>query len=285
MSDIDTIDKLVSSISLKGIGEIAALFMYQGFSPEMVMEHLAKVKAEGNISDSDFQRDIQSLIIMGAVMGNYNEHNSGKISEEGKKKADTLMQKYGLKKGGIGSDKRQVNIPRLLAAFPIATTRVLMKCPSRSYTNAFECNSLPTFLKNPVFPSLIPGSLDTILKAALSVVATCYSAEQTMALKKMTDASQAYEQQKQYTEIAFNSSRPTTIERQQFLRQLQFPVSNINTVLRKFKEITKKDIAEVTEAMFTSAGLTTTFTTAPAAAPAEEKASKAPGAESTVALR
>jgi hypothetical protein len=255
MSDINIIVNLIGGMAVEDIETISAMFMYQGFSPEMVFAHLAKIKKDKNIANDEFITDIKTIVVIGAIMGNYNSNNSNKISDEGKAKGDALISKYELKAGGVGQEKKAVNIPRILAAFPIITTKVLSKCTGRNYGDVFGCNALPNFLKNPVFPSLVPTTLPKKVVIMLLTISVCYTTEQTMAIRKVEDVITAYNQQKQYVDISFRSSVPSQEERSTFIKTLPFPHTILATILTRFNEVTKKTVGMPSKKEMTDAGL------------------------------
>lgn len=255
MSDSAAIKALVDAMTVGDLSQFIALFMYQGFSPEMVFAHLAKIKKDKNIDSSEFGNDMRSLVVMGVIMGSYNDHNSTKISEDGKRAGDALMEKYDLKKGGVGKDRRAVNLPRIVAAFPIFTINVVLKSPARNYGGPFSADLLPACMKTAVFPSVVPKSIDGNVVKYLLLASTCYTAEQTMAISRFSDAGAAVKNQTRYTEISFNSSMPTDSERVKFIRTLEFSYNALNTVWSKYKDITQKGVSPPSQAEFTAAGL------------------------------
>jgi hypothetical protein len=240
--DSMTVKGLVEKMDVDGIGALIALFMYQGFSPEMVFQHLAKVVSEGSITNAEFQSDMKALIIIGVVMGNYNSNNSQKISDEGKVKGDALMTKYKLKMGGVGKEKKAVNIPRILAAFPIITSKVALSCPARNYGGAFNADLLSPSMKTPVFPALVPRSSSPSTKIILAA-SNAYAAEQTMAISGQTNANNAYMGQVKFTTISNESPVPNSRERSSYIKKLEISYSGIEAVIKMVNEVTKKGLA------------------------------------------
>jgi len=251
MSEFQVVISLVDQITDADLYSFVALFMYQGFSPELVFRHLAKIKSDKNISSNEFKNDIKTLIVMGVVMGNYNSNNSKKISDEGKSKGDALFQKYELKMGGIGKDKKMVNLPRLLAAFPITAAKLALSAPARLYGNEFGTNTVARIFQMPVFPSLVPTNMINSHRQALLAVATCYAAEQTMAITQKKDAFESFVRQKDYTKISHTSSVPTNEERKDFLATVDFAsykefknvIDNLNKKLDKKDQIVVPEVA------------------------------------------
>lgn len=189
------------------ITSFCSLFAYEGFNPQMVHEHFAKIKNEKGIDDTAFKKDLMTLMVLGAMKGNYTEKNSSKISDEGKVTADNLYTKYSLKKGSVGKDKKAVTLPRILSAFPTLATKVVVRAPSRVFGP--KSKDFPKVIMNPVFASLVPTSLPEETKKGLLKAYTTWSAEQTMALTKTSDFAAAYDKQDQYTAIAHASSVPS----------------------------------------------------------------------------
>jgi hypothetical protein len=231
MSDLTSIIALVEGLEISDVEQFAAMFMYQGFSPELVFNHLHEIKKTKNISNSEFQNDIKVLILMGAIMGNYNDNNSNKISPEGKDKGDSLMLKYDLRKGGIGGNKKAVNIPRILSAFPIITSKMTLKCSPREYNGIYSSNSLSNFFKTPVSPSLIPRKLPQEVKTFMLHMCNAYLAEQTMAIRNMSTGLEAYKLQWRFTEISHKSPVPSDEERQQYIKGITFDYSTLSNVV------------------------------------------------------
>jgi hypothetical protein len=187
--------------------------MYQGFSPQLVHEHLQAVKQSKNISNTQFQSDMKMIILIGVIMGNYNDNNSNKITDQGKQSGDALMMKYELKKGGISQEKKVVNVPRVMAAFPIMTSKIALMVNPREYSGVYNSNLLPNFFKVSVSPSLIPRNLPSEVRMFLLNMCNVYLAEQTMAIRNMSNALEAYNFQWRYTEISHKSTEPSDDER------------------------------------------------------------------------
>jgi len=213
MSEVTQIHNLTMSLDVaaEDVTQFVALFAYAGFNPEMVHEHFSKILKAKSISDSQFVSDIKTIIVLGAMKGNYTIKNSAKISEEGKKVADQLYATYQMKKGAVGAEKRSITLPRVLSAFPELTTKIVLKCPDRNYGT--KTPILSKFIKNPVFAAMVPESLDSAVKAFFLELYNVYSAEQTVTIGKTKDFKEAKEDQLQYTDIAHKSSYPTEAAR------------------------------------------------------------------------
>lgn len=243
MSDASVIQSLVGSMDIGEIGDIIQYFLYQGFSPEMVLKHLADVKEKSSIPNAEFLRDIKTMIVIGVIMGNFNDNNSNKISDEGKAKGDALLTKYQMKRGSVGKDKKAITIPRILATFPIQTTKILQKAGAKNYSDAFGCTVLPNFMKSGVFPSIVPRSLPSASKKVLLTVSACYTAEQSMTISGVSDAKSAFQSQKNYTEVSHNSSVPSAAERTKFFNDLKFDYDALVTVLSNFGKMVGPPVA------------------------------------------
>jgi len=237
MADSIQVQSLVNKIDVDDLAAFTALFMYQGFSPEMVFAHFAKILKEKGIENEEFQTDVKTLLVMGVIMGNYNSNNSSKISDEGKVKGDTLMAKYELKMGGIGKDRKKVNLPRIMAAFPIITTKISLGCPPRNYGGAFGADGLSAVMKTSVFPSLIPSTLPKSITSALLVAANAYATEQTMAISKQKDVKATYAAQLKFTEISYHSSVPSVKDRKSYIKTVEISHGALSTVISTASEI------------------------------------------------
>lgn len=256
MSDNQEILNLVNSLGLTDIADVAQQFLYQGFSPEMVLRHLAKIKKEKNISNVDFQRDIKTILAIGVVMGNFNDHNSGRIADEGKTIGEGLFTKYAMKKGSIGNEKKAVTIPRMLATFPIVTTKIMIQIGPKSYNNHFYCSSLPNFMKSGVFPSLIPSELSAPVKAVLMTISTCFTTEQSMVISNLKDAVSTFELQKKFTVVSHQSTVPSEEERVAFFKELRFDFSAMEKIITRHKEVIKgSEVNMVAKEAMSAAGL------------------------------
>lgn len=256
MSSRDRLLDLLKTIQIANVGDLAAKFMYQGFSAEEVMKHLLQIKDSKRISDTDFGNDIVTLVTIGAVMGNYNEKNKMKIAEDGRAFADATIQKYEITLGGAKGNRLSVNIPRILATFPDITVRIVDKIGfERNYGNQFNCNSLPPFMKTSVFPSLIPANLEKTVRNVLLVLCNCYTAEQNMALRNLDDPVAAYNTQTKYTMLSHGSAYPTNEARLAQLKEFTFRFKDVLVVLETYSLIMNKDIGKVTAGDFTNAGL------------------------------
>jgi len=208
MTSASSVYDLIASLDTSGVEEFSTLFAYEGFNPEMVHAHFAKIMTSKGISNQEFTDDMRALITLGAMKGNYTMRNSAKISEQGRSKADSLYKKYELKQGSLMGDKKAIILPRILSAFPELTTKVILKVPARDFGP--KTAGLPKFMKNPVFPSLIPKAMNENAKHTLLWLYTIYSAEQSIVIAQepKPDFATAYKTQKQFVNIAHNSTVP-----------------------------------------------------------------------------
>jgi len=206
MTTANSVYTMIASADVTGIEQFTTLFAYEGFNPEMVHEHFSRIIADKDISSEEFVNDMRGLITLGAMKGNYTMKNAGKISQAGKDKADALYKKYQLKQGSLGNDKKAIILPRVLSAFPELTTRVIVRVADRDFGPL--TNKLPKFIKNPVFPALIPKKLDSGAVSTLLWLYSVYSAEQSLVISEEKDLDKAFTAQKGYAVIAFNSSVP-----------------------------------------------------------------------------
>lgn len=209
MSEASRLHLATSSLKIveDDISSFIALFAYAGFNPEMVHDHFSRIRKEKDISMDDFLLDLKTIVVLGAMKGNYTTKNSGKISKEGKTKADDLYAKYQMKKGEVGADRRSITLPRVLSAFPEVTARIVLRCPDKNFGT--RTTGLSKLIKSPVFAAIVPNSMDTKVKTYLLNLYNIYSAEQTLAISKVTTFDEALEKQRQYTEIAHNSVVPS----------------------------------------------------------------------------
>nr|QYF49531.1 MAG: nucleocapsid [Hubei sediment phenui-like virus 1] len=197
---------MVSTASIDEVGTFVSLFAYEGFNPELVHQHMMMIKNDMGISDNEFVKDMLALVTLGALKGNYTARNAAKISDEGRKKADDLYKRYKMKTGGLGGDKKAIILPRVMAAFPELTTRVIVKSPPRDFGT--QTGFLPTIMKNPVFPTLVPQGMETGAAQTLLYLYTVYSADQSVAISQIKDFDACFSTQRSYVTISFNSTVP-----------------------------------------------------------------------------
>lgn len=237
MTTATSVYSLVSAANTTGIEEFTTLFAYEGFNPEMVHAHFARIMAAKGISDTEFVGDMRALITLGAMKGNYTLKNAGKISESGRAKADGLYKKYELKQGSLGDNKKAIILPRVLSAFPELTTKVILKVPPRDFGS--HTASLPKFMKNPVFPSLVPKTLDNKVARTLLWLYTVYSAEQSLVISQQKNLNDAYSAQKEYVTIAFNSSVPPEATR---IDMFKAQVDDLTQAVSNMKDLALGDV-------------------------------------------
>lgn len=250
-------EDLFRNVEITVSEDLAASFMYEGFNADQIMQHLMGMKMKNNVGDAAFVRDIVDIITLGAIMGNYNSNNKTKISEDGRRSADKLMVKYALQEGGAQGNRKIVNVPRVMATFPDITVTVISKVPfERNYGNQFLCIDLPKFMKTSVFPAIIPKRLNVSVKKVLLIASTCYSAEQTMALRNSDDAVAAFGAQKRFTQLSHDSAFPKQSVREAILQTFEFDFVAIMRVVNKVTVMAGLEPVAVTAEDFTGAGLT-----------------------------
>lgn len=237
MSSAASVYNMLSSADTSGIEEFTTLFAYEGFNPEMVHAHFAKIMNDKGISDNEFLGDMRALITLGALKGNYTMRNAGKISDSGRAKADSLYKKYQLKQGSLAGDKKAIILPRVLSAFPELTTKVILKVAPRDFGT--KTSGLPKFIKNPVFPSLVPKNLPGPVVNTLLWLYTAYSAEQSIVISTEKDFGNAYSAQAKFVTIAFNSVVPVEATR---VSMFKAQIDEIAQAVSDFRNFAEGDV-------------------------------------------
>ncbi|ASU47550.1 nucleocapsid [Laurel Lake virus] len=228
---------MISAADTTGVEEFSTLFAYEGFNPEMIHSHFAKIMTEKGIGEMEFVNDMRALITLGAMKGNYTMKNAGKISEAGRTKADGLYKKYNMKQGSLGGDKKAVILPRVLSAFPELTTKVVLRTPPRDFGT--RTTRLPKYIKNPVFPSLVPKTLQGDVAKTFLWLYTVYSAEQSLVISQEKDFNAAFTAQKQFVTIAFNSSVPDETTR---IGMFKAKLEDLVQAISDFKDFTDGEV-------------------------------------------
>lgn len=232
MSNSSAVYDLISAADTTGVEDFATLFAYEGFNPEMIHAHFSKIQADKGITDDELVNDMRALITLGALKGNYTLRNAGKISDAGRAKADALYKKYEMKQGPLGGDRKAVILPRVLSAFPELTTKVILRIPPRDFGT--QTTRLPKLMKNPVFPALIPKTLDTNTAQTFLWLYTVYSAEQSIVISQVKDFNAAFTAQGQFVTIAFNSSVPPEATR---IMMFKAKIEDLVQAISDFKDL------------------------------------------------
>jgi len=244
MSDASAIRQLMSTLIPGDLSELITIFSYQGFNPEMVMQHLAQIKTENQISDQEFHKDMEVLLCLAAISGNYTPKNKEKRDEKGTAKADALFARYKLKTGSVGTEKKAVTLPRVVLTFPIGSSRVSLDCPEKNFVGPFTSTSLPHVMKTPVFPALIPSDFGEQSKRALLIAFCCYTCDQAKSINeelKKSDPAEVFRKQWEYVEIGHKSPEPQEKERKLYFSSSVVPLleqgwPGIVEVLRQYKQ-------------------------------------------------
>jgi hypothetical protein len=230
MSSTEQLRLLIDTLDTADISNIASLFAYQGFSAELVLSHLHDVKMKKSIPDHTFKSDMKTLLVATIVMGNVNNNNIKKITENGKTSIEELMTKYEIKKGSLADQKKAVTLPRLAATFPIQISKFQMLTHEKNYNNELDSSILPKCFKVSIFPSLVPRSLRLELQHSLLVISNAHSTEQSLAIGKVKDISTVYKKQWEFTQIGFNSPTPKDKDRSDYMCTLEFNYSSMKKV-------------------------------------------------------
>lgn len=217
------------------------MFMYQGFNPELVLKHLSKYKTDNKISPDEFKSDMKSLIAAGTIMGNVTDKNLAKIKLEGKAKLNALYNKYKLKKGGVGTDRTAVNMPRLMSTFPIIASKCMINpnVSPKEFGNEMRSHLLDKCFKTPVFPALIPRTLPREIIQVFLILSTCYTTEQSLAIGKDKSVEVVFKKQFGYAKVAFGSSIPVEEDRLAHFKSLKFTLENMRSCYKHACNVTK----------------------------------------------
>jgi hypothetical protein len=240
MSDLQSLRTLIANIAPGNVDSLVDIFSYQGFNPEMVIKHFLAIKQSKSIGDGTFADDLKALICLGVISGNYTNKNREKRDEKGVIMADNLFTKYDLHVGSIGDKKKAVTLPRVLLTFPILTSKISLLCPEKNYSGPFDSSSLPHYMKNAVFPSLVPKNTKPKTAQMFMIAFCCYSCDQSYAINpsfKSKSPKEIYDIQYPFVEISFNSPEPSASARKEYFKTFTIEPSHFLPVITKYKDL------------------------------------------------
>jgi hypothetical protein len=200
----------------------------------MVWKHFATIKEKKGVSDAEFTRDIKDIIILGVMKGNLTEKNKKKMSEDGRKKAEALFTKWDLHMGSVEGLATAVSLPRVLSAFPVATTKAVVKLPARTFGPV--SSGFPAVISNPVFPALVPQTLHPKLVQSLLGTFNLWATEQSRKISKVMAAksfAEVFSIQMEYTTISHCSPVPSAEDRANMWPAVAFQLREAEEVLLK----------------------------------------------------
>jgi hypothetical protein len=258
-SDIEKIIQLVNDGDVESLkAQDFEQFQYQGFDPYKIVESLKKVQDNKNIADSDFRKDIFTMVAVGMIKGSVNEHNINKMSDTGKTDLKDLISRYGIKMGGgRGQSSGIITFPRVMATFPdIAIRLVKIIGPKEFRGGPLISTRLPDFMNVQVFPAIIPKSIDPDIKRMLLTASLCYSIDQTVQISQLQnyDIKELASSQSNFTNIGHNSPVPTESVRMTVFSQLSVgkAYDQIVSVLNDYKAKVDSTFVIMSESQFRS---------------------------------
>jgi hypothetical protein len=242
-ADIEKIIQIINSGDVESLkSEEFDQFQYQGFDPLKIVQTLYKIKTEKSISDADFMRDIFTMVAIGMIKGNVNDHNMTKMSDEGQKGIQSLEGKYGLKRGGGKSrPSNEVTYPRVMATFPDISIRMVKVIGPKEFRGGpMVSTRLPSYLQVQVFPAVIPRDLGDNAKRSLLTASLCYTIDQSIQISNIQkpDLKALAQNQLNFTMVGHNSPVPFPDVRKSVFSSLPLSAdfNKIESVLKTYKE-------------------------------------------------
>jgi len=191
------------------------IFEFQGFSALMQVKKFLVIAQNFKMNMNDLIDDIMFIIAMNIFMGNLLEKNRERRSQEGKDMVAAMVAKYGIQLGSTGTGKAShiTTVPRVVAAFPILSTRMAsVLIPQNLIGMPFNTLTLPGCMRVPSFASFISVNLSAGVRDFLLKSVASYSSDQAVIFstdkktKKPTiDALTAFSNQWTYITAASNS--------------------------------------------------------------------------------
>lgn len=149
---------LLKEIEAMSVDDDIASFSYIGFSPEKLLATLQSIES----NESALIKDVVSLLVLATLRGTNFAKAVKKMDKGGAAKIASLAQKYRLKANASGGDADSITLTRLMAAFPLVTLMIRIKCGS-PFVGALPVG-LPAAFAFPSGAALIPADDDTRYK-------------------------------------------------------------------------------------------------------------------------
>lgn len=191
------------------------IFEFQGFSALMQVKKFLVIAQNFKMNMNDLIDDIMFIIAMNIFMGNLLEKNRERRSQDGKDMIAAMVAKYGIQLGSTGTGKAShiTTVPRVVAAFPILSSRMAdVLVPQNLIGMPFNTLTLPGCMRVPSFASFISVNLSAGVRDFLLKSVASYSSDQAVIFstdkktKKPTiDALTAFSNQWTYITAASNS--------------------------------------------------------------------------------
>jgi len=191
------------------------IFEFQGFSSLMQVKKFLVIAQNFKMNMNDLIDDIMFIIAMNIFMGNLLEKNRERRSQEGKDMVAAMVAKYGIQLGSTGTGKAShiTTVPRVVAAFPILSTRMAsVLVPQNLIGMPFNTLTLPGCMRVPSFASFISVNLSAGVRDFLLKSVAAYSSDQAVIFstdkktkKPSIDALTAFSNQWTYITAASNS--------------------------------------------------------------------------------
>lgn len=243
-ADIERVLTLISESDVNSFkAEDFDQFQYQGFDPKKIAESLLKVKKEKSVADSDFKKDVVSMVAIGMIKGSVNPRNKAKMSPEGQTDLDRLGSTYGIKEGGgRGQASGIVTYPRVMATFPDIAIRLTKIIGGKEFRGGpLLSTRLPSYMQVQVFPSILPRDLDAVVRKMLLTASLCYSIDQTIQISEMKDPDLKVvaSTQSNFVQVGHTSPVPSDKVRKDIFKSLSIHESydSIRSVLETYKNL------------------------------------------------
>jgi len=204
------------------IEEYISRYDFMGFQQDTYIKSLILKRSKKKIAKDEFEIDLVKMIVMFLKIGNPNDNNMGRRSQEAKDDWQQLKSRYNIVTNASGQDSRVVTIPRTASSFPILTMRVAERVGVRDFPGPFNSRSLPWYLKVSVFPACVPHDMSEGTRNLLLAAAAAFSAEQSLAFPRSrgTPANSILIDQFKFILISYNSKYPSEESRSWYLNTL-----------------------------------------------------------------
>jgi hypothetical protein len=150
--------------SVADLDEFYSDCQYMGFNPDTIVKRLKAIKKASNISNEDFYKDLNMMIMLvlsrGSIVANKGKFER-KTSEKGVKQYKALKERYGIEeKSGAGLAPETITLLRVQAAYPQICAKLLITYPNLvtrfALSEGKPGSKLPYFLMFPGSNALIP---------------------------------------------------------------------------------------------------------------------------------
>jgi len=238
---LDAINKMIDSINYDLAVGMMKNLEYVGFDPLVIADQI-----NTNLQKVETSERADHLLKLGVAFlrfGSINTHNLSRVDQEKLLPFVKVFTHHKIVMGslkGIKEDKsRAITLPRFAAAFPSFIAQIANKINTKVYSQRYRSDLIPSAMRIPMFPSLIPHGVDSDMEDGLMFIHMAFMLDMHLAVGEDNATMpfpDAVNKQLRFQKLSFGSPVPSEEEKLKVIKTIPFDIKNLGAVMSVLHE-------------------------------------------------